>query len=109
MQAIHKKQLVVLAVLAFLNLLFGNLVDTGGERLSGEAVLAHSPEMRRALFSTVIFGLQFFGFLLGALVALVPYRQKPYGEKLLTFGLGLSVGFQALALLAALFKLLFWK
>lgn len=108
MQALHKKQLVSLAVLAGLNILFGNLVDTGGERLSGEAVLAHSPETRRALFSTVLFGLQFFGFLLGTLVALIPYRQKPYSEKLLTFGLGISVSLQALALTAAIFKLLFW-
>ena len=109
MLAIYKKQLVTLAILAGLNILFGNLVVGNGRSLSGEAVLAHSPEMRRATIVTFLFSVQIFSFLLGALMAAIPYKKKPYKEKLLAFSLGIAVGIQVVVLLASIAKLLFWK
>ncbi len=108
MREVNKKQLIALAILAGLNILFSNLVDTGGRELSGKGIAAHSPEMRRALFSTFLFGIQLISFLMGAVVAAIPFRKKAYDEKVITFSLGIAIGLQSLFLLGAVGKLLFW-
>jgi heme A synthase len=107
MQENTKKRLTILAVLAGLNILLGNLVVGDGQQLSGEVVLAHSPEMRRATLTTFLFSLQLVALLLGALAAAVPYRKKSYDEKVLTFSLLIAIGLQGLFLLAGIYKLLF--
>jgi hypothetical protein len=106
MQESTKKRLTILAVLAGLNILLGNLVVGDGQQLSGEVVLAHSPEMRRATLTTFLFSLQLVALLLGALAA-VPHRKKSYDEKVLTFSLLIAIGLQGLFLLAGIYKLLF--
>lgn len=107
MQATTKRQLVIIAILAGLNILLGNLAVGDGHQLSGEVVAANSPEMRRATLTTFLVGLQFFSFILGALAALVSYQQKKYSEKWLLFSLWIAVGLQTLFLLASIVKLLF--
>lgn len=108
MREINKKQLIALAILAGLNLLFSNLVAGNGQRLTGEAVLAHSPEMRRATLVSFVFGLQAISFILGGFAALIPYKKKLYSEKWLTFSLGIAITIQAIFLLGAVVKLIFW-
>jgi hypothetical protein len=108
MQELHKKYLITLAILIGLNVLFGNLVDTGGQDLTGRGIAAHSSEMRRAMFTTLFFGLQLISFFLAALVAAVPYRKKVYGDKVLLFTQLIAIGLQSLFLLGALGKLLIW-
>jgi hypothetical protein len=99
MQENTKKRLTILAVLAGLNILLGNLVVGDGQQLSGEVVLAHSPEMRRATLTTFLFSLQLVALLLGALAAAVPYRKKS--------SLLIAIGLQGLFLLTGIYKLLF--
>ena len=107
MQAKTKKRLTILAVLAGLNILLGNLVVGDGQHLNGEVILAHSPEMRRATLTTFLFGLQVVALLLAVLAAVVPYQKRSYDDKFLTFGLLIAIGLQGLFLLAGLYKLLF--
>ncbi|MCI1186057.1 hypothetical protein MON38_01405 [Hymenobacter sp. DH14] len=108
MRATTKRQLITIAILAGLNILMGNLVAGNGQQLSGETVAAHSPEMRKAVLTTFLVSIQFFSFILGALAALVPYRQQQYSEKWLTFSLWIAVGLQSFSLVASVIKLLFW-
>jgi formate hydrogenlyase subunit 3/multisubunit Na+/H+ antiporter MnhD subunit len=108
MQELSKKYLITLAILIGLNILFGNLVDTGGRDLAGRGIEAHSPEMRRAMFTSLLFGLQFISFLLATLVAAIPYKKKYYGDKVLLFTQLIAIGMQGLFLTAALGKLFIW-
>lgn len=108
MQELNKKYLVILAILIGLNILFGNLADTGGQDLTGRAIGAHSPEMRRAMFMTLLFNIQLISFIIAALVAAVPYKKKVYGDKVLLFAQIIAIGLQGIALLGALGKLLVW-
>ncbi|MGI4871764.1 MAG: hypothetical protein ACRYFX_11370 [Janthinobacterium lividum] len=109
MQEVNKKQLVTIAILAGLNILVANLVAGDGQDLNGQGIRAHSPEMRRAIFSIFLFGLQLFSFIAGAFIASVPYKKKVYGEKVLTFSLSIAVCLQGAFLLAAIVKLLFYS
>ena len=106
MKPINQKQLVALVILAGANILVGLWTDTGGRTLEGRGVAVHSPQMRQAIISSCLVGLQFIGFLLGAPLAAIPYKHQPYPEKLVTFSLTIALGLQILFLLAGLRKLL---
>ncbi|RYU76090.1 hypothetical protein [Hymenobacter persicinus] len=107
MTSFNKKQLAILAILAAVNLLLGPLVVGNGQDLTGRTIEAHSPEMRRAGIITTLFGIQLFSVVLGALFAAIPYKQKPYNEKLLTLSLSIAIAVQGFMLLAGIIKLLF--
>ena len=106
MREINKKQLVALAVLAGLNILFSNVVAGDGRHLNGEVVFAHSPEMRQAALVSCLFGFQLFAFLLGAFAAIVPYRKKAFGEKWVTFSLWIAIVIHSCFLIVAVVKLI---
>jgi hypothetical protein len=107
MQEITIKRLIIIAVLAGLNILLANLVVGDGQQLSGEVILAHSPEMHRATVTTFLFGLQFVAFLLSALVSAFPYQKKNYDQKVIFFSLLIAIGLQGMFLIASIYKLLF--
>ncbi|WP_460501800.1 hypothetical protein [Hymenobacter agri] len=108
MHTTTKRQLIIIASLAGLNILFGNLAAGNGHQLSGEIIAARSPEMRKAVLTTFLVSIQFFSFVLGALAALIPYRQRQFSEKWLTFSLWIAVGLHSFSLIASVIKLLFW-
>jgi hypothetical protein len=108
MRELHTRYLLILASLIGLNILFGNMADTGARDLAGRQVDAHSPEMRRAIYTTLLFGIQLISFFLAALVAAIPYKKKHYGDKVLLFTQVIAIGVQGFFLLATLGKLFIW-
>ena len=105
MQAHTKKHLLTIAVLAGLNILLGNLVVSDGQDLTGRGIPAHSPEMRKAAIMTFLISVQLFSGLVALVVALVPFQQKPYQQRVEASILPIAIGLQALLLVASIVKL----
>ena len=95
MSATNKKQVIAIAILAVLNLLISNLAVGDGRTLEGHAILAGSPEMRKATISTLFFGIQLISFIIGALVAVILYKKLKYSVKWVTVSLGIAAIIQA--------------
>ncbi|UOR05126.1 hypothetical protein MUN82_19585 [Hymenobacter aerilatus] len=102
----NKKQLIVLAILAVSNLLISNLTVGDGRTLEGHTLTAGSPEMRKSIISTLFFGIQLISFIVGALVAAIPYKGISYSVKWITVSLGIAIVVQATFFLIGIIKLL---
>ncbi|RYU76383.1 hypothetical protein [Hymenobacter persicinus] len=106
MNSTNKKQLFAVIVLAALNFLVSHFTMGNGRTLEGQVVEAHSAEMRQAAITTLFFGIQLISFVLGALLAAVPYKSKAYTEKWITVSLAIAVVIQAIILVMGIAKLL---
>lgn len=101
----HKKQFIAVVILAVLNLLVANAAGGDGQTLEGHTITARSSEMRSATLRTLFFGIQLISFVIGSLLAAIPYKGRAYVEKWVTVSLGIAVGLQASFFLLGISKL----
>lgn len=69
--------------------------------------VATSAEVHRATLGTLFFSIQLFGFLLGAVVSLIPFRNWTYGQKYLGASLLCMVTIHGILLLGSIVGLTF--
>jgi hypothetical protein len=106
MRTTNQRLLLAVAVLAVLNFLMSGLTVGDAESLDGHIVEAHSSEARWAAFNTLFFHIQLICFLLALPLAAIPFRGRPYGQKLLTLGLVLAAGVQGLLFVLGVAKII---
>jgi len=58
-----------------------------GQAVGLDGHLATDNEVKRSTIFTVLFGFTPFGFILGSLVSMIPYKQLPYSKKYVYFSL----------------------
>ncbi|RSK43205.1 hypothetical protein [Hymenobacter rigui] len=100
-----KKQLFAIVILAILNFLVSTFTVGDGRDLAGHVVEGQSEAMRGATIRTLFLGIQLISFLLGSLLALVPYKGKPYKVKVVPFSLTIAICLQLALLLMGVVKL----
>jgi hypothetical protein len=110
MSRLTKQQLLLIAIFTALNLLLSGSILGNGHDLAGHAVASRSPEMRRAALLTYLVSMPLLSFVVGAAIAAVPFRDKPYSEKLLLYGLWILAGMNFFFLIAGTLKfILQWQ
>ncbi|RSK42295.1 hypothetical protein [Hymenobacter perfusus] len=105
MSSTIKKQLFAIVILAILNFLVSTFTAGDGRDLAGHVVEGQSEAMRGATIRTLFFGIQLISFLLGLLLALAPYKGKPYKMKVVPFSLTIAICLQSALLIMGGIKL----
>ena len=77
-----KKHLLTIAGLTLFNIVIYNLfIKTGGYDIDGQFIPYDFNRLLKSSLTTFLFGLPILAFIIGTLVALIPYKNLSYGKK----------------------------
>ena len=102
---LRNRLIIYVAILAVANYMISGFKgdDPTVTHLDGRVAAHH--EVQRAVLMTLFVTIQLVGFMLGALVSLIPFRQWSYGQKYLGASLLCMIVLHGLALVAGLLGL----
>lgn len=101
----RNRHLWIIALLSVLTFAFVSLFNNGAINLAGEYV--NQKEVNMATLKTLVFTIPLLGFIFGAIVALIPYKQLPYKGKYLRASLLTIIVFDSLMLVNTIVNNLF--